>query len=194
LNEKKKEGTMPIKRAVPETTPQTSHTAAAQELIAAIRATRQKIPNFTIPESARAKQAIAGVASIPPPFIERAAVAVTNSPTLVRGGAMDPQRIRDLMSFGDAYITYADELEAMASFVRHSVAAARNEAARDALTTYALAQRLAKLPATADLAPYVADMRNALARRGRNAKAKPSPAPGAPAPTPVPVAPPSPKP
>lgn len=181
---------MPNKRAVPETGPP-SHTAAAQELIAEIRATRQRIPNFTIPESLRAKRSIATVASIPPPFVERAAVAISNSPNLVRHGSVEPEVIRDLMSYAAAYDSYADELEAMASFVRHSVAAARHLAATEALTTYALAQRLARIPATADLAPHVADMRDALGKRARKAKAKSSTAP---APAPPPVTPPPSKP
>lgn len=58
----------------------------------------------------------------------------------------------------------ADELEAMAQFVRFSVTAARHQAGLEALTTYALAQRLAKRPEGAHLAPYVADMRRALGR------------------------------
>ena len=55
-------------------------------------------------------------------------------------------------------------MEAFAQFVRHSVTAARNKAGSEALTTYALAQRLAKRVETAHLAPYVADMRRALGR------------------------------
>lgn len=176
---------MPIERAVPESSP-LSHTAAAQELITEIRAMRQRIPNFTIPESLHEKQSISAVASIPPPFVERAVVAISNHPTLVRQGAVDPERIRDLMSFAAAYESYADELEAMMSFVRHSVAAARHQAATEALITYALAQRLAKIPASADLAPHVADMRDALGKRGaRKPKAKPPSVPAAPAPPPV---------
>ena len=37
------------------------------------------------------------VASLPPPFIERSAVAISNSSSPVRGGAADPVRIRDLI-------------------------------------------------------------------------------------------------
>jgi hypothetical protein len=176
---------MPIERVVPESSP-LSHTAAVQVLITEIRATRQRIPNFTVPDSLREKQSVATVASIPPQFVERAAVAISNTPSLARQGAADPERIRDLMSFAAAYASYADELEAMASFVRHSMAAARQEAVREALTAYALAQRLAKIHATADLAPYVADMRDALGNRvGRKTKAKPPTVPAAPAPSPV---------
>jgi len=175
---------MPIERVVPETGA-LSYTAVAQELITEIRAMRERIPNFTVPDSLREKQSIATVASIPPQFVERAAVAISNTPSLVRHGAVEPERIRDLMSFGAAFESYADELEAMASFVRHSIAAARHEAAKEALTTYALARRLATIHATADLAPYVADMRDALGKRvARKSKAKPPSVPAAPAPSP----------
>jgi hypothetical protein len=54
---------------------------------------------------------------------------------------------------------------------------AKNEAGSNALTTYALAKRLAKRPETAALAPHVEDMRLALGARGRKAKAKPAPQP-----------------
>src|SRR5947199_634353 len=100
-----KEGIMPNERVVPESSP-LSHTDAAQVLITEIRATRQRIPNFTVPESPRAKQATATVASIPPPFVERAAVAISNTPSLVRQGAADPERLRDLMSYAAAYTSY----------------------------------------------------------------------------------------
>jgi hypothetical protein len=83
---------------------------------------------------------------------------------LVRGDSLPPAEIRDLMSYGEAYTPFADELEALAQFVRLSVAAARNLAGSEALTTYALAQRLAKQPKTAGLKPFVADMRRALGR------------------------------
>jgi len=142
---------------------------------------RQRIPNFVIPESKNAGRRLASVASLPQQFIELAAVAVKNSAMLVRGSGADPVQLRDLMSFAEAYAPVADELEALAHFIRHSVALARNKAGSDALTTYALAQRLAKRPETADLAPHVDDMRNALGARIR--KGKSPKAPSAPVPT-----------
>jgi hypothetical protein len=81
-----------------------------------------------------------------------------------------PAEVRDLVSYADAYDPLADELEAFAQFLRHSVKAARNLAGSEALTTYSLAQRPAKQPRTAHLAPYVDDMRHAL---GRVRKASP---------------------
>jgi hypothetical protein len=145
---------------------------------------RQRIPNFVIPESKGALRRLVVAASVPQEFIELAAVAVKNSAMLVRASGTDPAQIRDFMSFAEAYAPVADELEALAHFIRHSVKLARNKAGSDALTTYALAQRLARRPETADLAPHVNDMRNALGPRFRRAKAKQ--VPQAPAPSPVP--------
>jgi hypothetical protein len=166
------------------------HSDAAQVLIDQCRAMREQIPNFSFPLSPKAGVALNRAASVPQPFVELTAVALKNSPALVRGGAVDPARLRDLLTFATAYAPFADELEALASFVRHSVTAAKNEAGSNALTTYALAQRLAKRPETADLAPHVHDMRRALtaggAFGGRKGKGNPSPNP-APSPTPAPV-------
>jgi len=165
----------------------TSHTQTAQARVEEIRAMRQKIPNFVFPTSKGDGRKLVSAATVPPQFIELTAVAVKNSVALVRGGSPDPDALRDLIAFADAYGPVADELEALAHFIRHSVAAARNKAGSDALTTYALTRRLAKRPETADLAPHAEAMSRALGRRGRKTKAQPTPAPGAPGPTPPPV-------
>jgi hypothetical protein len=166
---------------------ETSHTDGAQACVEDVRAMRQRIPNFVIPESNKAGRRLASAASLPRQFVELAAVAVKNSATLVRGGGADPVQLRNLMSFAEAYAPLADELEALAHFIRHSVALAKNKAGSDALTTYALAKRLAKRPETAELAPHVDDMRNALGARGKAKPRKkapaPSPVPQSPAPT-----------
>ncbi|HEX7677377.1 MAG TPA: hypothetical protein VF713_04590 [Thermoanaerobaculia bacterium] len=169
---------------VPVTNTQTSYTDAAQALVADVRAMRARVPDLVIPDSPSATQKLISVATVPPQFIELTAVAVTNSEALVRKGGADPAQLRDLLRYADAYDPFADELEALAQFVRHSVVTARHKAGSEALATYAIAQRLAKLPETADLAPHVVDMRRALGKRGRNGKAKTAPVP--------PVTPPSP--
>ncbi|HEV7488474.1 MAG TPA: hypothetical protein VGQ65_22595 [Thermoanaerobaculia bacterium] len=74
--------------------------------------------------------------------------------------------------------------------MRHSVRTAQNEAGSSALTTYALAKRLAKRPETAALAPHLEDMRIALHGRSRKAKAKPAPKPATPGTSPTPTQPP----
>lgn len=163
---------------------QMSHTDRAQACVEEIRAMRQRIPNFVIPESKGAVRRIAAAASVPPEFIELAAVAVKNSAMLVRGSGTDPMQLRDFMSFAEAYAPVADELEALAHFIRHSVTLARNKAGSDALTTYALAQRLARRPETADLAPHVDHMRAALGNRFRKLKARKVPASPVPSPPP----------
>jgi hypothetical protein len=155
----------------------------AQALIDQIRAFRDQIPKFQIPEPGQTRRVLTSAATVPPEFIELTSVAVRNSGSLARAGA-EPEQTRDLTSYAEAYGPVADELESLAHFIRHSVTVARNKAGSAALTTYALAQRLARRPETADLTPHVADMRRAL-KRGRKPKAQPT-AP-APAPTTPPV-------
>ena len=152
------------------------HSDAAQARVDEVRAIRQQIPNFVIPTTPGERRRLAKAAAVPSQFVELTAVAVKNSPALVRGGASDPAQLRDLMSYAEAYEPLADELEALAHFVRHSVTAAKNKAGSEALTTYALARRLAKRPDTADLAPHVADMERSLgAKAARKAKGQPTP-------------------
>ena len=141
-----------------------SYTESAQARLRDLQLMRDLIPHFRMPTSANETNRLSSAASLPPQFIELSAVAVTNQTALVRADGASGAEVRDLMSYGDAFSPVADELEALAQFVRYSVAAARNKAGREALTTYSLAQRLAKHPETAYLAPYVADMRRALGR------------------------------
>jgi len=151
----------------------TSYTDSAQACVEAIRALRQQIPNFVIPQSKGARRRLASAASVSPEFIELATVAVKNIPALVRGAGAEAAQSRDQLSYAEAYGPVADELEALAQFIRHSVTLAKNKAGSDALTTYALARRLAKRPETADIAPLVDDMRRALGVRTRKAKPQP---------------------
>jgi hypothetical protein len=119
-------------------------------------------------------------------FINLAAMAIRNNEELARGGNSGASQLYDLASFAEAFGPLADELEAMALFVRQTVRAARNKAGSESLTAYSLAKRLAKRPETASLAPHVEDMRIALGNPVRKAKAKPAPTPApgtSPAPT-----------
>ena len=175
---------MSTENETPVTTPR-SNTEKAQALIERIRAMREEIPNFVFPTSKAERQRLGRAASVPPDFVELTAVAVTNSKALIRGEGAQPAQTRAQMTTGDAYLPVADELEALAAFIRHSATATKNKAGSDALTTYALAKRLAKRPETADLAPYVEDMRRAL-NRGRKTKAKAAPT-TTPSPTQPPV-------
>lgn len=149
--------------------PATSYHEAAQRFVQELRRMREKIPHFAIPTRKRGRATLVSAATLPQEFIELTTVARTNHAALSRGGAMTAAEGRDLLTYADAYGPVADELEAMAQFVRFSIAAAKNKVGSEALTTYALAQRLARRPEHADLAPYVADMFRALGKRAKGA-------------------------
>lgn len=142
----------------------TSHTEEAQALLKELRQMRERIPHFAIPLSARETKRLTPASAVPPEFVELTAVAIANENALVRGDGATPAEIRELTSYAASYDPVADELEALAQFIRHSVRAARSKAGSEGLTTYALTRRLAKRPEFAHLAPYAADMRRALAR------------------------------
>ena len=139
------------------------HAEEAQQCVTIVRTLRER---FLIPSSQDETARLRSAASVPPEFIELTNIAVANEQSLVRGGAVTPAEVRDSLAYADAFDPFADELEALVQFVRHTVTAARNKAGVAALTTYALAKQLAKQPETAHLAPLAADMRRAL-RRGR---------------------------
>lgn len=181
---------MAVRNGVSEV--QTSHIDSAQAHVEQIRAMRLTIPNFVIPTTKDGTQRLSRAASVSPQFVETTAVAVKNSVPLVRNGAISPDETRGLMGYADAYGPLADELEALAHFVRHSIAAARHKAGTEALTTYALARRLAKRPETAELAPYVEDMRRTLGASGGRKKADPDTPTVPPATQPDPAKPPVP--
>jgi hypothetical protein len=163
-----------------------SHIETAQACVETLRALRLTIPNFIVPTRKGDGRSLAAGASVPPELIELVLVTVRNCAALVHGGALDPAESRDLMSYAAAFAPVADEMEALTYFLRHSIASAKHKVGIDALTTYALAQRLAKRPETADLAPAVADMRRILASRRKSAKPT--------TPDPVPPVTPAPKP
>src|ERR1700686_1451178 len=94
-------------------------------LVKEIMAMRDRIPKFAIPAKGDGRR-LAPAASVPPEFIELTAGAITTPPSPQRGGAMAPAESRDLVRYASAYNPVADELEAMAHFVRHSVTAALN--------------------------------------------------------------------
>ena len=148
---------------VPNGTP-THHTEMAQLRIEELRRLREQIPRFAIPESTDAARRLSQAAAVPPVFIELTNVAVTNQTVLVRAEGAPPAVVRDLVAYADAYAPLADELEAVAQLLRYSTTAARNLAGTEALTTYSLAQRLAKQKRYSHLRPHVADMRRALGK------------------------------
>ena len=179
---------MSIEKKVPVKTPATSHKDAAAAIIDEVRGLKDRIPHFVIPESKAVRQRLARAASLPPEFIDLASMATRNNEELARGGGdSSPEQTEDLRSYAEAYGPLADELEAMALFVRHSVRVAKHQAGSNALMTYAMAQRMAKRPETASLVPHVEDMRRALATPRRKAKSKKAPVPATPGTSPAPT-------
>ena len=163
-----------------DTTNNVSHLEAAQTMIQKVRAMRQDIPNFEIPPSNEANRRLNATARVSPQFVEVTASAVDNSPVLVRAGSPEPNAVRDLVTYAEAYTPVADELEALMKFLRHSIKAARSKAGRYALTTYAITQRLANDPETAELKPAAEAMKRELRRRKAKKPAS-EPAPQTPA-------------
>jgi hypothetical protein len=141
-----------------------AHAETAQLRLEELHKWREQIPHFAIPETSDAARRLSGAASVSPIFIELTNVAVANQTALVRAEGAPPAEVRNLVAYSHAYVPLADELEAMAQFVRYSTTAARSLAGTEALTTYALAQRLSKQKRYAHLKPHVADMRRALGR------------------------------
>ena len=164
-----------------ENTSNVSHNTAAKALIEKVRALRTEIPNFVIPTPGAETKRLASAARVTPQFVEQTAAAVENNPVLARAGSPEPDAVRDLVSYAEAYTPLADEMEALLKFLRHSIKAAQHNAGRYALTTYAITQRLAKDRGTADLKPFAAAMKRELHAR----KAKPQPAAPKPPATPT---------
>jgi len=69
-----------------------------------------------------------------------------------------------------AYESVADEAEAFARGIRHTIAIRRAAVATDALQAYDIAKGLARKPEGAGLASHIGDMRRTLGRSGRKRK------------------------
>jgi len=149
--------------------PSYSETAAAH--LEQLRAMRETIPNFAIPADAKDTQRLSMAASVPPEFVHLSAVVAQKAESLGVGGP-NAARMRDRLAYAGAYGPVADEFEAMAQFLRHSIVAAQSEAGSDALLVYENAKRLAKRRRTSELAPHVADLSRALGFRARLARSK----------------------
>ena len=165
-----------------DNTTNVSHSAAAKALIEKIRGLKGEVPNFAIPTSKMANRQLTAAARVTPQFVELTVAATETNPPLARAGSQEPDAVRDLVSYAEAYTAVADELEAMAGFVRHSIRAAKYKAGRYALATYAVTRRLAKEPETASLQPVATAMKRELHRRKKAQPETPVP-PATPTPT-----------
>jgi hypothetical protein len=154
-----------------------SHTDAAQALIQKIQQIRDAIPNLSIPASPADSRKIAMTSSLSRDFVEETVAATENSNHLAVAGSLDAAQMRDLMAFAEAYGPVVAQAESLTRFLKHTVNMAKFKTGSQALTTYALTQRLATKTETAYLRPIVEAMRQKLGNRGRRSKAQPAPAP-----------------
>jgi len=154
-------------------TPPVSRIEGAGAMIASVEAIRQQIPAFSFPVVMGDRRPLNNLKSVPPDFIEQTNVALKGETLLSRGG-VDVEEVRDLVNYALAYRPVADVLERAALEMRKSVDTAMAKAGKEALTTYALAQRLALDPNTG-LAPLVQNMRTTLGRGGKKKKAATNP-------------------
>jgi len=141
-----------------------SRVEAAAAMIVRIDQFVADIPKFPIVSRSAAQ--LAAASAVPPEFIEQSNVALIAEQALTRPG-VDAGQNRDLVAFSIAYGPVADAMEAAAATIRRTAADARAKAGSEALTTYAIAQRLATHPETAHLSALVENMRRTLSLSSR---------------------------
>lgn len=142
-----------------------SQSAAAKEIIDAIRALRDKIPGYeaapkTMPATIRVR------ASMPSEFLEAAAVAVASSEALGNASKMSPDELREAVAFGAAFEAVADEAEAFARAIRFRISSRRADAASAAMVTYDMARSFGKRGSSNELVSHVKEMQRSLGKRG----------------------------
>lgn len=148
-----------------------SPSSQSQVLLQKLRDLRDAVPGYT-PENAGGRKHVLGIkASLPNEFLVAASVAIDSSNALKAATQVDTDAVREAVEFTQAFETVADEAEAFARGVRHTIALKRAAAANDALQAYDIAKGLARKPEGASLASHIGDMRRTLGRTGRKKKA-----------------------
>src|SRR5256885_9340816 len=121
-----------------------SQSAAAAALLEKIRALRSDLPGFTQPQKTTASRRLASNAGLPDDFLESVTVAVQSSPALAAASGINPDEVRETIRFSAAYGPVAEELDAMARAVRHTINVRRANTAQDSLAAYEVAKGLAR--------------------------------------------------
>jgi hypothetical protein len=168
-------------------TPQVSRAEGAQAMLDRCAAWEQEIPVFAFPVPEGNRRALR-VRLVPPDFVEEMTAAMKGVELLSRGKT-DPDEVRDLMQYSVVYGPVATAMERMAAKMRHSVETARAKAGSEALLTFGLAERLARVPGNTHLVPMVEALRRTLrtAAAFRGQKKSKKAAPESPSPQPVPT-------
>jgi phytoene dehydrogenase-like protein len=176
----------------PAATPEAGvHTQEAEAMLDRVEAWRKEIPTFAFPVPKGDRRLQSAARAVPPDLLEQTAVAMKSIDALSRGNN-DAGQQRDLLQYAIAFGPVAAAIVRLGAEMQHSVDVARAKAGTEALVTFHLAERLAKVPGNEDLIPVVAEMRRTLStvprfRGPRKAKkdgpqqpvdpAKPAPAP-----------------
>jgi hypothetical protein len=163
---------------------------SAQAALDTIAGVRAGIPEFPFHVVGVGERQIANLKTVPPQFMEQSNTAMKAESVLSRGG-VDPDHLRALVRYADAYGPVADAMATTAKEIRGSVDAAYAEAGMEALNTYSLAMRLARRPGTIRLLPLVQAMRRTLGRVRKGKKATDEPQPPVTSPVTDPATPPS---
>jgi hypothetical protein len=149
-----------------------SSSTRARDLLQKLRDLRNAVPGFTTESSDGRKSPIRVIAALPNDFLMAASVAVESSSALKSATQFDSDAVRQAVEFTQAYESVADEAEAFAKGIRHTIAIRRAQAATDALQAYDIAKGLARKPDGAGLAAHIQDMRRTLGRAGHKRKPK----------------------
>jgi hypothetical protein len=162
----------------------------AEEAIRAMEAIEADLPFFQQHHPASVPF-ITAHRSVPDAFLATTVGSVNQESTLQRPGAPATDRGREVLQFVDAYKQVTVRARQFMRNLRFTVDLERANLASDCLTTYALAQRLAKDPANGNLGEHVLAMKRDLGRALRRRKkgtqtpsSPPAPVPTTPATTP----------
>ncbi|HJQ35677.1 MAG TPA: hypothetical protein VKB93_00930 [Thermoanaerobaculia bacterium] len=158
-------------------TPQT-HAEAALRLVETLRSLQSGIPGFVIPPAPLDRQVRPrGHRLLPDRFFESLAVALDSSPQFAASVKLTSTEIRDMLRYGEAYLSVAAELERFARGIKFGVASLRANVGRRASSAYLVAQGM-NLIVDVDLpVPEVESMKRAIKERRRKGKGNGSTAP-----------------
>ena len=79
---------------------------------------------------------------------------------------LEPDNVRAAVAFATAYSPVAEEAEALARSIRHTISLRRAQAGTDALQAYNIAKGLARKPEGAVLSSHINEMKRTLGRSG----------------------------
>lgn len=150
-----------------------------EELVAQLRAYRERIPNYgqlTIAEAQKRRKA----ASLKQGFVVASINAAGASETVQTALGQTPAAMQEQQAEIVRWAAVEDELRAMLKGVMAANLVRRHQLGTTALQTYSISRNLVRQPEHADLLPHVQEMTR-LSKR-KKADKKPAPTPADPAP------------